>query len=93
MPYTIIYLPKAEKYLADLDDDDYDRIKESVEEIKKNPYRRRPKADIKKLGGFSSPPMYRLRVGMHRLRYFVDETEKTIHVTNAFPRSGDSDYR
>jgi len=30
MSYTIIYLPKAEKYLTDLDEDEYDRIKESV---------------------------------------------------------------
>ena len=36
MSYSIIYLPKAEKYLTDLDEDEYDRIKESVEEIKKN---------------------------------------------------------
>lgn len=49
MSYTIIYLPKAEKYLIDLDEKNYDRIEDCVEEIKKNPYRRRPKADILKL--------------------------------------------
>jgi mRNA-degrading endonuclease RelE of RelBE toxin-antitoxin system len=37
--------------------------------------------------------MYRLRVGRHRLEYFIDENEKEITVTDAFLRSGDSDYR
>lgn len=41
MSYIIIYLSKAEKYLINLDDKNYNRIEESVEEIKKNPYRRR----------------------------------------------------
>jgi mRNA interferase RelE/StbE len=93
MSYTIIYLPKAEKYLVDLDDKNYDRIEESVKEIKKNPYRKRPKADIIKLSGYRSPPMYRLRVGRHRLEYFVDENDKVIQVVDAFLRSSDSDYR
>lgn len=93
MSYTIIYLPKAEKYLIDLDEKNYDKIEDSVEEIKKNPYRRRPKADILKLGGRRSPPMYRLRVGRHRLEYFVDENDKVIQVVDAFRRSSDSDYR
>lgn len=91
--YNIIFLQKAEKYLMDLDDDNYDRIEESVEEIRKNPYRKRPKADIIKLRGYKSPAMYRLRVGRHRLEYFVDENEKVIQVVDAFLRSSDSDYR
>jgi mRNA-degrading endonuclease RelE of RelBE toxin-antitoxin system len=93
MSYTIIYLPKAEKYLVDLDDKNYGRIEKTVEEIKKNPYRKRPKVDIIKLTGYRSPPMYRLRVGRHRLEYFVDEDEKVIQVVDAFLRSSDSDYR
>ena len=93
MSYAIIYLPKAEKYLIDLDKKNYDKIEDSVEEIKKNPYRRRPKADILKLGGHRSPPMYRLRVGRHRQEYFVDENDKVIQVVDAFRRSSDSDYR
>ena len=64
-----------------------------VAELKKNPYRPIPFVDIIKLRGFKSPPMYRLRVGRHRLEYFIDENEKEITVTDAFLRSGDSDYR
>jgi mRNA-degrading endonuclease RelE of RelBE toxin-antitoxin system len=37
--------------------------------------------------------MYRLRVGRHRLEYFVDESDKVIQVVDAFLRSSDSDYR
>jgi len=93
MPYTTIFLPKAEKYLVELDQGTYEQIEEHVEELKKNPYQRRPLADIKKLGGFKSPAMYRMRIGQQRLEYFVDESEKAIYITKAFPRSEDSDYR
>jgi mRNA interferase RelE/StbE len=93
MLYTVIFMPKAEKYLVKLDDDTYGQIEEHVEELKKNPYKSRPLADIRKLGGFKSPSMYRMRIGRQRLEYFIDESEKVIYITKAFPRSGDSDYR
>lgn len=93
MPYIAIFLPKAEKYLVKLNQDTYEQIEEHVEELKKNPYQRRPLADIKKLGSFKSPALYRMRIGRHRLEYFVDESKKAIYITKAFPRSGDSDYR
>jgi mRNA-degrading endonuclease RelE of RelBE toxin-antitoxin system len=93
MTYTLIILPRAQKYLDELCEDDIRNIVSAIMELKKNPYRSRPLVDIKKLRGFRSPPIYRLRVGRHRLRYFVEEAERTIYVTNAFSRSGDSDYR
>lgn len=93
MPYTTIFLSKAEKYLVKLDQSTYKQIDEHVEELEKNPYKRRPLADIKKLDGFKSPSMYRIRIGRQRLEYFVDESVKVIYITNAFLRSGDSDYR
>lgn len=93
MSYTVIVLPKAEKHLIKLDQRMFDKISKQIEELKEGPYNPRPGADIKKLKGFKSPPMYRLRVGKQRLEYFVDESDKTIYITNAFMRSGDSDYR
>jgi len=93
MTYTLIILPRAQKYLDELCEDDIRKIGSGIVELRKNPYRSRPLVDIKKLRGFRSPPMYRLRVGRHRLRYFVEEDERTIYVTNAFSRSGDTDYR
>jgi mRNA-degrading endonuclease RelE of RelBE toxin-antitoxin system len=93
MPYTVIFLSKAEKYLVKLDEETYGQIEDHLEELKNNPYRCRPFADIKKLVGFKSPAMYRMRIGRQRLEYFVDEFKKTIYITKAFPRSGDSDYR
>jgi len=42
MPYTAIFLPKAEKYLVKLDEETYEQIEEHVEELKKNPFKRRP---------------------------------------------------
>ena len=93
MTYTVVVLAKAEKYLIKLEERSFDNISERLGGLEENPYRRRPLVDIKKLSGFKSPPMYRLRVGKHRIEYFVDESQKTIYITNAFLRSGDSDYR
>jgi len=93
MPYAVTVLPKAEKYLIKLDQKIFDKIFEHIEELKNGPYKPRPNADIKKLKGFRSPSMYRLRVGKQRLEYFIDESDKTIYVANAFMRSGSSDYR
>ncbi len=93
MTYTSIILPKAQKYLDSLDESAIRNIWSHIAELQKNPYHPRPMVDIIKLRGFKAPPMYRMRVGRHRLEYFVDENDKTITVTDAFPRSGDSDYR
>jgi len=92
MTYKINILSKAQRYFDTLDERTILNIWSSIAELKKNPYRRRPLVDIIKLRGFKSPPMYRLRVGRHRLEYFIDENENAITVTNAFLRSGDSDY-
>jgi hypothetical protein len=67
--YTIKAGGKSQEVLIngdqtiDLNEKNYDKIEDSVEEIKKNPYRRRPKADILKFGGYRSTPMYRLGSG------------------------------
>ena len=93
MTYTVNILSKAQKYLDTLDERAILNIWSCIAELKGSPYRPRPLVDIIKLRGFKSPPMYRLRVGRHRLEYFIDETENALIVTNAFLRSGDSDYR
>ena len=90
---TAIFLPRLKNIRVLLDQDTYELIEEHVEELKKNPYKRRPLADIKKLGGFKSPTMYRMGIGRQRLEYFIDESGKVIYITKAFPRSEDSDYR
>jgi len=57
------------------------------------PYKRRPPADIKKLGGFKSPAMHRMRIVWWRLEYFFDESKTIKHITKALSRSDDSDCR
>ena len=81
MTYAVIVLSKAQKYLDTLEERAIINIGSSIAELNSNPYRSRPLVDIIKLRGFKSPPMYRLRVGRHRLEYFVDENDKTITVT------------
>jgi len=36
------------------------------------------------------PPLYRMRVGKHRVEFFIEED--TIFISRMFQRSGDSDY-
>jgi mRNA-degrading endonuclease RelE of RelBE toxin-antitoxin system len=78
MTYAIIILSRAQKYFDTLDEQTIFSIWSNAAELNENPYHSRPLADIKKLRGFRSPPMYRLRVGRHRLEYFIDESNKTI---------------
>lgn len=86
MSYNITFLPEVESYLSSLGPREYRYIGEGIEEIKKNPYSKRPEADIMRIGGrgdYYSPPMYRLKAGRHRLEYFVNETAKRIQIVKA----------
>jgi mRNA-degrading endonuclease RelE of RelBE toxin-antitoxin system len=83
MPYNIVFSPEAQKYLAALDHSNYSCIEESIMEIMKDPYSHRPKADIMKIGSCNAHPIYRLRVGRHRLEYSVDEAAKNILLNKA----------
>ena len=61
--------------------------------LEENPYKPRPSADIKKVKGNWSPPMYRLRIGKFRVEYFVDDAERSVYIAEIFQRSGRSDYK
>ena len=93
MAYTVITMPRAQKYLDKLSKSDIIKVNAHIPELEADPYQPRLLLDTIKLKGYRSPPMYRLRVGRHRLEYFVVEADKTVYITNAFPRSGDSDYK
>jgi mRNA-degrading endonuclease RelE of RelBE toxin-antitoxin system len=54
------------------------RIAAHLEEIKSDPYRPRPKADIVPVEG--SETLYRLRVGKLRVEYEVCNLEKVIEI-------------
>ena len=62
-----------------------------LEEIKRDPYRPRPFADIVPVGG--SDTHYRLRVGKLRIEYEVYNSNNTIKISKIFQKKRKSDYR
>ncbi len=67
------------------------KIVSHLEEIKIDPYRPRPLADIVPVGG--SKTLYRMRVGKLRIEYEVLDSEKVIKIIKIFQKKRKSDYR
>ena len=66
------------------------KIAAHLEEIKSDPYRPRPLADIVSVGG--SETLYRLRVGKLRFEYEVLDSEKVIKIIKIFQKKRKSNY-
>jgi mRNA-degrading endonuclease RelE of RelBE toxin-antitoxin system len=62
-----------------------------LEEIKSDPYRPRPLADIVPVEG--SETLYRLRVGKLRIEYEVCNSERVIKIVKIFQKKRKSGYR
>ena len=85
MGYDIRIHPSAVRFLRELDTDIKNRIKLALKNLENDPFRTRPKADIKKLGGTKGREnLYRLRVGDYRAVYAVEGN--TVWVTEIFLR-------
>ncbi|MFB6245419.1 MAG: type II toxin-antitoxin system RelE/ParE family toxin [Candidatus Nanohaloarchaea archaeon] len=75
--------PDIRDYLDELKYSDTDRSENSLKKLGEDPYRSRPKCDIKKLKG-KDKEMYRLWIGDHRFEYFVEDNK--VWVIEAFRR-------
>ncbi len=85
MGYDIRVHSGAVKFLRELDADTRDRIKLALKSLENDPFRNRPKADIKKLEGTKGREnLYRLRIGEYRAIYAVQGN--TVWVTEIFLR-------
>lgn len=82
--FKVLLSQTAFKELKCLSQSEEERIKKHLKELETNPYKSRPKVDIKKLSGFSKQQFYRLRVGDWRIIYAVLENE--IRVTEIMRR-------
>jgi mRNA interferase RelE/StbE len=91
MSFIVMLSPDAKKYLDTLDNKRVKNIKKHLKELEKDPFRPRVGCDIDIVGGSGRPPMYRLRIGDFRAMYYVEE--KTVYVTDLFPKKRDSAYR
>jgi len=60
-------------------------------DLKKDPYRPLPMADIVPVAGIEM--VYRLRIGKLRVEYKVFNSENIIKISKIFPKKRKSDYR
>lgn len=80
MGFDIRLHPLVVKFLRELDADTKDRIKLALRNLENDPFRNRPKADIRKLEGTKGREnLYRLRIGDYRAVYAVEGN--TVWVT------------
>lgn len=73
MTYELLILRRAQKELADLPSDAYQRVRDAIRELARNP---RPSGS-RKLTGRDG---WRLRVGDYRVLYDIDDVNHTITV-------------
>jgi mRNA-degrading endonuclease RelE of RelBE toxin-antitoxin system len=82
--YEVLLSETARRQLRDLPVDVVDRIKRALSKLAEDPYRPRPKVDIKRLKG-PKRDYFRLRIGDHRAIYVVDG--RHVLVAKILPRS------
>jgi mRNA-degrading endonuclease RelE of RelBE toxin-antitoxin system len=93
MNFTLKILREARKELDKLDNKSLIKIYSHLEELKRDPFRPRPTADITKIRGNRKPPAYRLRIGKIRVEYLVFDDERRVIISKIFTRRRGSDYR
>jgi mRNA interferase RelE/StbE len=73
MMYTVLILRRAQKELAGLTDEPYERVKSAIQALADNP---RP-SGCKKLAGREG---WRIRVGDYRVVYEIDDQQRALTV-------------
>lgn len=89
MAFTLLLSRTAQKALDKLPTSAVKKIYAHLEELKRDPHRPRPMADIVPVSGSKS--LYRLRVGKLRVEYEVEED--IIKIAKIFQKKRKSDYR
>lgn len=82
--YSAFLSKTAIKQLELLDKKLQERVKSAIRELEEDPFRPRPKADIKKLYKLTKHQLYRLRIGNYRIAYAVENSY--VKVAKIFPR-------
>lgn len=73
MTYAIVILRRAQKELADLPENSYPRVRDTIRDLAQEP---RP-AGSRKLVGREG---WRIRVGSYRLIYQIDDSQQRITI-------------
>ncbi len=82
--YEVLLSQTALRQLREMPDREQERVKRALALLEEDPFRPRPKADIKRLKG-PERDYYRQRIGNHRAIYVV-EGERVL-VAKILPRS------
>ncbi len=91
MAFTLLLSRTTQKALDRLPTIAVKKIFNHLEELKRDPYRARPMADIAPVAGCET--LYRLRVGKIRVEYEVRKDENIIKILKIFIKKRKSDYR
>ena len=75
MPYSLLILPRADRALRSLSENDAERIDAAIEGLAENP---RP-VGSKKLKGEEA---YRIRVGDYRVVYSIDDNKRIVLIAD-----------
>jgi mRNA-degrading endonuclease RelE of RelBE toxin-antitoxin system len=82
---SVLLSRTAGRQLERLPRDATRRIRSKLAVVAEDPFHARPGADLRLLWGQDDPPLYRLRVGDHRILHFIMERE--VRVTEILHRS------
>ncbi|TLZ69293.1 MAG: type II toxin-antitoxin system RelE/ParE family toxin [Methanobacteriota archaeon] len=82
--FEVLLSDEALSFLRALEARRRDRVLAHIEELEADPFRPRPRADIKNCGRHHGATFYRLRVGDFRVVYVVEERQ--VKVTEIFRR-------
>ena len=87
--FEVLLSETARRQLRDLPPDLQMQIKGNLKELRKDPYRPRPRTDIKKLKG-PKRDYYRLRIGAFRAIYVIEGYN--VMIAKILPRSRAYDW-
>jgi mRNA interferase RelE/StbE len=76
--FKVLLSETARRQLYELNEKQAEKIKSHLILLSENPFRRRAKADIRKLQGFKNPELYRMRIGDYRAVYTISRDEIKI---------------
>ena len=79
MSYAVSILRRAQRELAQLPAEDYERVRDSIQALSENP---RPPGCLKLTGREG----WRIRVGRYRVIYEIDDRRQVVIVLHIGPR-------
>ncbi|MSQ14593.1 MAG: type II toxin-antitoxin system RelE/ParE family toxin [Dehalococcoidia bacterium] len=84
--YALELKPRAKRELDRIKGQDYQRISVAIDDLRDDP---RPRG-MRKLSGNYDPPLWRIRVGNHRIIYSIDDNQSKITIARVARRAEDT---